>query len=224
MSAELSQMTDGLGKGIDKGIIDTVIGLNVLGITTRQSCEGHVDWGTGAPWVDVEATGPKVEELEQKAREAWEVAENAERQHATEDELQKVFGEAHRARREERVEHLKVAKKMLTYLDEFYTNRQVPANQRLVLTYHASRLESQGAAFQDLAEPDVKQQKLLKYQAEMKAFTEFLKEKYYADETPTEPGEEIANNLNEMRLKFIAEHSPNNSESSVNESTTTTTE
>ena len=66
MSHELSQITDGLGKGIDSGIMDTVVSLSVLGVPTRQSCEGHLKWSTGAPWVDVEAVGPKVEELEKK--------------------------------------------------------------------------------------------------------------------------------------------------------------
>jgi len=48
-------VTDGLGKEIDQGIFDTVVALNVLGIPTRQSCEGHLEWGTGAPWVDIQA-------------------------------------------------------------------------------------------------------------------------------------------------------------------------
>ncbi len=38
---EVDSWTDGLGYPIDQGIKDTVIVLNILGFTTRQSCEGH---------------------------------------------------------------------------------------------------------------------------------------------------------------------------------------
>lgn len=47
--------TDRLGYGIEKGIMDTVVGLNAVDINTYQSCEGHVDRGRITPWVDVSA-------------------------------------------------------------------------------------------------------------------------------------------------------------------------
>ncbi len=49
--------TDGLGYEIEPGIFDAVVALNALGINTRQSCEGHVDRGRIAPWVDVQTAG-----------------------------------------------------------------------------------------------------------------------------------------------------------------------
>jgi len=54
---EVDGLADGLGKGLDGKIKDTVIALQVNGFNTRQSCEGHIDWGCGAPWVDVQAPG-----------------------------------------------------------------------------------------------------------------------------------------------------------------------
>lgn len=54
MTTELSQITDNKGLGIDKGIMNTVVALSVHGINTRQSCEGHLENGTGAPWIDIE--------------------------------------------------------------------------------------------------------------------------------------------------------------------------
>ena len=53
--ARVLKFTDKLGKGVDKGIRETVVGLNALGINTSASCEGHLNWGTGAPYVDIEA-------------------------------------------------------------------------------------------------------------------------------------------------------------------------
>lgn len=120
LTLELSQITDGIRNGIDEGIIETVVGFNALGIDTRQSCEGHLNWGTGAPWVDVETINPKVDELDKKAREAWEVADNLDREHVSEEELRRVFGEAHKARREAKAEHLKMPQKVMTLLEEFY--------------------------------------------------------------------------------------------------------
>ena len=51
MAKHCSHITDRLGQSIDRGILETVIALNVLGIPTVQSCEGHIDHGVCAPWV-----------------------------------------------------------------------------------------------------------------------------------------------------------------------------
>jgi hypothetical protein len=53
--AKTRQITDGLGKTIDRGIEDTVTALRLMGFQTSGSCEGHVDWGCATPWVDVDA-------------------------------------------------------------------------------------------------------------------------------------------------------------------------
>lgn len=51
MASTFSRVTDTLGTKIDAGIFDTVVALNMLGIPTKQSCEGHLDWGVPYPWV-----------------------------------------------------------------------------------------------------------------------------------------------------------------------------
>ena len=54
---------DRLGMAIDAGIRETVAVLNLLGLPTTQSCEGHVnDHGHGlpAPWVDFDLADPDV--------------------------------------------------------------------------------------------------------------------------------------------------------------------
>jgi hypothetical protein len=48
---EVDELQDGTGKPVDSGIRETVAILQLLGLHTRQSCEGHIDWGLPAPWV-----------------------------------------------------------------------------------------------------------------------------------------------------------------------------
>lgn len=50
---EVDEITDALGKPIEKGIRELVIGLKRWGIETEQSCEGHYRWGTPYPWVTI---------------------------------------------------------------------------------------------------------------------------------------------------------------------------
>ena len=50
---EVDGMKDKLGKSVDTGIRDLVIGLRRWGINTSQSCEGHEDEGHPYPWVSI---------------------------------------------------------------------------------------------------------------------------------------------------------------------------
>ena|SRR5579885_1692239 len=52
--AFVRRITDGQGCPIDEGIVETVVALNLLGLRTCQSCEGHLDDGWPYPWVDFE--------------------------------------------------------------------------------------------------------------------------------------------------------------------------
>lgn len=52
--AEVSKLTDKLGCKVDAGIFDAVVTLNLLGLRTCQSCEGHLDYGLPYPWIDFE--------------------------------------------------------------------------------------------------------------------------------------------------------------------------
>jgi hypothetical protein len=66
-SREIEIVRDKKGKGIDGGIKDTVIALSLLDINTTGSCEGHIDWGKGGPYIDIEAK--ESAELENKMKE-----------------------------------------------------------------------------------------------------------------------------------------------------------
>jgi len=45
IAERVEQIKDKLGKPIDAGIKEAVIAFQCLGFETRQSCEGHPDWG-----------------------------------------------------------------------------------------------------------------------------------------------------------------------------------
>lgn len=49
--AEVRRWGDRQGNGVDSLIVPVVIGLNLLGNRTIQSCEGHLDFGFAYPWV-----------------------------------------------------------------------------------------------------------------------------------------------------------------------------
>ena len=51
--AKVKLIKDKLGKPIEKGIKELVIGLHHCGIETESSCEGHTNRGLPYPWVDI---------------------------------------------------------------------------------------------------------------------------------------------------------------------------
>lgn len=199
LQQEFLQLADGLGKGIDDGILNTVIGLNALGITTRQSCEGHIEWGTGAPWVDIIDLDPEVEALATSAGQAWEAVEKAEAENTPEEELDRLFEEAHQARREAEKKRLEISQKVMNLLTTFYADRQVSYDRQLVLAFAGQRIESIGAMFQDTVDLSTKQEKLLEYQQEMQAFTEYLRGAFFAEATPPDAAEKILATLKQQR-------------------------
>ena len=53
ITSKVEGIRDGLGEPVDQGIKETVVALKALGFFTAQSCEGHLDRGVAAPWVDI---------------------------------------------------------------------------------------------------------------------------------------------------------------------------
>lgn len=188
MSDYVNTLTDGLGLGIDEGIKEPVVGLNLLGVNTRQSCEGHVDTGHGiaAPWIDIKAK-PTTEAagLREASMKLLDDAEKMATEKGYDDvEVAALYKEHHRLNKESRKQELVEAKKAMDLLSEFYAERQVPYDRRLVLDvkgYGGATIHPQGSNFQELAEPDVRRQKLVEYQQEMKDFSVFLKAKYIGE-------------------------------------------
>lgn len=175
---QVMQLKDKLGKGIDAGIVDTVVILNVLNITTTQSCEGHLEWGRSAPWVDIEDI-----QADKEADHVLDLFNAARTAYSQGQSHEPLFEQAHQAKYEVMKKQLTLRNKLMMYLTAFYEQRHVPYDVQLVIqsgSMGRSRLESQGSEIQEIASPETRASKLAEYQAEMQAFTEFLKRQYYA--------------------------------------------
>ncbi len=191
---EVETWTDGLGLPIDEGIKETVIVLNLLGLKTYQSCEGHLGEGDSAPWVTFVVDTPEkgkliadsyaLMEREKEVQSAlaakypeltyWERMERFE-----DDFLVPLWDEQHRIREEIEKVDGQFLHPLHLYLEEFYEKRQSSYDQRLMIegSYEIYSLMSVGATRQILRTEEQKEQKLLDYQEEMRAFTEFLRTK-----------------------------------------------
>ncbi len=177
---EIDQIADKLGKGIDANIKETIAVFHVLNINTKGSCEGHVNRGTFAPYVDIESQD--IDDLENQLDEIGKALEKAKAAVDFQVTLENAKEKANQIYKEIERKNLAERKKVMAYLEEFYENRHVPYHQRLILEGLArgwTRLESQGVDLQKIESDEIKQQRLIEYQNEMKAFTEFLKEKYF---------------------------------------------
>lgn len=149
--------------GVDPGIRDTVAYLNVSGFHTTESCEGHLDHGTPAPRVGIEALGkPRWRFVNQK-----EIFENTAKEHGVtleeifeyvapkygitaenrasaenEDQVIQAWIEGwERTPKNEETEYFKLwraktdqlGQNLAALLQEFYQRRTVTENTRLVI-------------------------------------------------------------------------------------------
>jgi hypothetical protein len=176
--AEVNNIRDCLGKPVDQGIRETVIVLNVLDFVTCGSCEGHVDWGMLAPWVDFR--GERGKEAARIFRQAVE----AQAAGQSRDHVDALCQKAHALKKEAERPMLEKALLLGRHLDDFYRGRQVPFDTRLVIEKYTSRVRliNQGAIFQSVRDAETRAQKLTEYQQEMRDFTLFLKAVYLQTE------------------------------------------
>lgn len=176
----VSGITDALGKPVDRGIFNTVVALTAHGIHTTQSCEGHIDTGIAAPWVEI--TAPETDEsktLRKRLNELEATIENLERSQRPDEEIEPLYQQIQTLYREVRRPQLEELQKVSCLLAQYYQERKV-AYDRL-LTIRGNRLESQGAQLQEIIAPEERSQKLFEYQEEMKTFTTFLQKRYLGE-------------------------------------------
>ena len=165
-SERFTHTTDKLGKAIDQGIFETVVALNMLNFCTTQSCEGHIDWGLAAPWIDVIPDG-----TQRLNKQIQRIRQQAPIDEPLPDEAKHLI---------ESVNHKQklLFQLLVKLLDQFYGQRHVAYDQQLFPRIGGGgriRLGSIGIEMQTIVEEDVKAQKLLAYQREMKDFTTFMK-------------------------------------------------
>lgn len=199
---EAEMAGDTLGMGVDEGIKDTVVALNVSGLPTSSSCEGH--WGRGIllPWIEVSAPGEPEERFEGEN----EIARNIAGKYAiTEEDVRRANNEdAWRewrlavANREEtgahkkwRKENEKLKERAEELLHEFYKDYASLPAMRLVVRESASgdfyiRSRSKHAGYplpnKGFSTKEKEKYLLLQENArkEMNSFTKFLREKYFS--------------------------------------------
>lgn len=186
MESYFRSIIDPEGTSIDEGILEGVVALNLLGINTEQSCEGHLEQGYSYPWIDIAAADTdETQVLVEQARHVAKAA--AMKRHAGAPPAEQEAAAASlREIRKKITEltykpNLEEIRKFLPLLDEFYSDRSVLPEQRLIIHFMEDgigTLQPQGAKFQELHDTEQKQQALESYRQEMTAFSSFLKAKY----------------------------------------------
>jgi hypothetical protein len=178
MHKRVSLLTDDIGTPIDQGILETVVMLNLLGLHTFQSCEGHLDHGYPYPWVTIidhersrlfNRAWLRVCGLEEQAQAAKTVqAYN----HYLLADIQLRVQIA-----EWEVEDAIFAQ-ITALLDAFYTNQQEPITpaRLLIKRFHPGtyRIEPGFSTAMKEFPASLKREYLACGQAEMRAFTTYL--------------------------------------------------
>jgi hypothetical protein len=147
----VEQITDGLGKGVDPGIKETVVALMVYGFPTTGSCEGHLEWGLPYPWVEIGEPEPADRQTNEQHKREWVRA------------------------------NLRQQQRLLDLLAAFYRYRDTPFDAQLTLAssgFDEFRMQSLGANVARILEPGEQRRKLAFYQHEMAEFTTFLHERW----------------------------------------------
>jgi len=199
---EIEHVRDALGFPIDNNIRETIVALNLSGMPTSASCEGHTDRARGAPWIKIEALGrPReryvgedgiVETTAEKYHvsmddvrrsrnvEAWEEASNLAANNGETPEYQAW-----------RMKNDILRDRLIMLLEEFYRGRSAEGATHLELSHDPEgtwKLHNGGEdfqrssrAFSDEERHDLSE-RLARYQSEMTAFTDFLRDKYYSSQ------------------------------------------
>ncbi len=191
MEKEVASWGDALGLGIDPGIKNTVIVLNLLGFKTSQSCEGHMDRGLAYPWIDFETENQEMVILNNKRQD---IVKRIEEKHS---EIQKKYpdlslGEALRKGESEELDAIypelhaindkmeKLAKAQLVplknLLADFYKNRSIDPDKMITIR---ERMYSLGGDWQITRNDNEKAKKLKEYQNEMNSLADFLTDYYF---------------------------------------------
>ena len=168
ISADIEKITDTLGMPIDSDIKETVIALKAAEINPIQSCEGHLDRGIAAPWVDI--ADPEAIAMSRKINWLEKPVD-----YSAKTERKKVRDAIEK-------KNLDFCRKALVQLEAFYATRDSSFDQRLILQQSAqgtARIESQVTMFQKIADEKTKEIKLAAYREEMDAFAAFLKEEFF---------------------------------------------
>lgn len=178
--AYVSTFTDRLGTPIDAGIVETVVVLNLLGLQTFQSCEGHLTEGSAYPWVTL-VQRPLSGRFVRQWQTVCQLEEQAEGS-GTPEAYDTYLAERLRLQMDmTRWDEEDVySQRLKDWLERFYTQeeRMQYRPERLVtIKYHPGmvRLEPFFGSHMKSPSETLKATYLARGQAEMRAFTCYLK-------------------------------------------------
>jgi hypothetical protein len=197
-AAEIEKRTDALDSPIDRRIKDPVIALNLLGIPTAASCEGHAMHGSAAPWIEIAAPGEpeqryinekqifqiiankygiKYEDLRRGSPDAAWAEASYEASRNDETPEYKQWREANQD----------IAQKLVAILKQFYSDREAPPDVQIILTINewgTHTMHNKGEDYKNNTEQLSSEERLERlkrlrhYQSEFHNFTEFLRKHY----------------------------------------------
>ena len=193
--SEVEKITDRLGKKVDEGIKETVVAFLVNGIKTDASCEGHLEHGNHYPYIHIEhqLTSTEFKDkvnllIEQAKTRNYQSLQNIpENDKELYSKLIELRNEAEKYKNE-------VETKIKLLLDTFYSSHKPSSNDfRLTVWEGGSFFTIEPASGAgtgkdnwkkfELKErgmsPQERENYLKNSQAEMKAFTEFLKSRFF---------------------------------------------
>lgn len=191
MAEKIDHTVDRLECPIDEKIKEAVIVLNLLGFKTVASCEGHLDWGTLYPWIDIEVVKEETfEAFNKNLRISLKEIDRLEM------ELKHEGVDVHRNQRWIEL-HTRNAE-LWHSSEKYYLQQGYPVFQLLrgfyrecPLSYDTAilpqrlanrlRIYSSDGEWQLIRTEEEKKAKLLEYRQEMDRFTEFLIEKFLAN-------------------------------------------
>ncbi len=185
MRERVATFTDKLGTPLDPGIEETVIALNLLGLQTVQSCEGHLDHGCPYPWVTVINR-----EHSRRFTKVWSqvcALEEEAKQTATEQAYDYYLAADSALRL-----HLSQWKRddtlfprLIGLLDTYYAGREETPVRLMVLRLHPGlcRIEPGWSHLAKELPESLKARYLERSQTEMQAFTGYLMEQWQQEQT-----------------------------------------
>lgn len=202
---EVENIGDRIGRSIDEGIRETVVMFKANELPTSDSCEGHVERGLPVPYVEVSASNEPQERFVGQNEAFEKVAKkyNITAEEAKTSKIDEAYWEAMKecSQNEETEEYKKWNKeneKLLAkgrnLLEEFYKERKVEPDIKLQIEEGVGnfRIHNGGEDYQPVIETErefseeekkIRLEKVAKYRSEMQEFTEFLRKKYFEENT-----------------------------------------
>ncbi len=204
---KIEMTADAEGYEIDKGIKEVVIALNALEINTGQSCEGHADSGFSSPWVRIEAPNEPEERFinqnivfEKVSKKYGMPTEETRRMYNMNAYWEAMHECSKNGETEEFKKWKKESEKLLyvikEILNDFYESREV--SDELKIKTDSETIDDMAEGSFEIfnggndhrivsdeifsqEEKDALGSRIEKYRSEMKAFSEFLKSKFFSE-------------------------------------------